>query len=290
MTSPALAAAARAADRKADQRPVRALGGLLPFIRPYRGRIALAGLFLVLAAVTTLLFPVALKTLIDQGLVAADPGQRVMALRSHFVELFAVGAALGLFSAARFYMVTWLGERITADLRNAVYAHVVQQSPEFFESTQTGEVLSRLTTDTTLVQDGGGQFAEHGPAQHRDGHRRGDHARHHQPLGDGPGDGHPGAGGAAQPVLRPPRAQAQPRQPGPCGRQQRHCRRGAERHSGGAELRAGRARGCALRRQHRKCLRHGAQAHARARHAGGLHHHRHLRRAAVGACTRARRP
>ncbi|MBL8332708.1 MAG: ATP-binding cassette domain-containing protein, partial [Rubrivivax sp.] len=87
-----------------------------------------------------------------QGLVAADPGERVMALRDHFLALFGVGAALGLFSAARFYMVTWLGERITADLRNAVYAHVVQQSPEFFESTQTGEVLSRLTTDTTLVQ------------------------------------------------------------------------------------------------------------------------------------------
>jgi ATP-binding cassette subfamily B protein len=63
-----------------------------------------------------------------------------------------VGAALGLFSALRFYMVTWLGERITADLRDAVYAHVVRQSPEFFETTQTGEVLSRLTTDTTLVQ------------------------------------------------------------------------------------------------------------------------------------------
>jgi len=63
-----------------------------------------------------------------------------------------VGAALGVFSAARFYMVSWLGERITADLRDAVYAHVVRQSPEFFESTQTGEVVSRLTTDTTLVQ------------------------------------------------------------------------------------------------------------------------------------------
>jgi ABC-type multidrug transport system fused ATPase/permease subunit len=75
-----------------------------------------------------------------------------MALREHFLTLFAVGAALGVFSAARFYMVTWLGERITADLRNAVYAHVVAQSPEFFETTQTGEVLSRLTTDTTLVQ------------------------------------------------------------------------------------------------------------------------------------------
>ena len=131
---------------------MRALGGLLPFIRPYRGRIALAALFLVLAAVTTLLFPMALKALIDNGLVASDPGQRVMGLRTHFLELFAVGAALGVFSAARFYMVSWLGERITADLRNAVYAHVVRQSPEFFESTQTGEVLSRLTTDTTLVQ------------------------------------------------------------------------------------------------------------------------------------------
>jgi ATP-binding cassette, subfamily B, bacterial len=133
-------------------RKVRSLSGLLPFLRPYRGRIAIALVFLVLAAVSTLVFPVALKSLIDQGLIAADPGARVMALREHFFVLFLVGAALGLFSAARFYMVSWIGERVTADLRNAVYAHVVQQSPEFFESTQTGEVLSRLTTDTTLVQ------------------------------------------------------------------------------------------------------------------------------------------
>jgi ATP-binding cassette subfamily B protein len=63
-----------------------------------------------------------------------------------------VAAALGLFSAGRFYMVSWLGERVTADLRNAVYSHVLKQSPEFFETTQTGEVLSRLTGDTTLVQ------------------------------------------------------------------------------------------------------------------------------------------
>ena len=130
----------------------RSLSGLGPFIRPYRTQVALAGVFLVAAAVSTLLFPVALKLLIDQGLVAADPGQRVMALREHFLELFGVAAALGFFSAARFYVVSWLGERITADLRNAVYAHVLRQSPEFFESTRTGEVLSRLTTDTTLVQ------------------------------------------------------------------------------------------------------------------------------------------
>jgi len=116
----------------------------------------LAALFLVMAAVTTLVFPLALRSLIDGGLVGgeamADPGQRVMSLRNHFVDLFAVAVALGLFSAARFYMVSWLGERVTADLRNAVYAHVLRQSPEFFETTQTGEVLSRLTVDTTLVQ------------------------------------------------------------------------------------------------------------------------------------------
>ena len=130
----------------------RALSGLLPFLRPYYGRIAVAFLFLVLAAAATLVFPVALRSLIDGGLSQADKGAQVMALREHFFALFGVAVALGLFSAARFYMVSWLGERVTADLRNAVYAHVLQQSPEFFETTQTGEVLSRLTTDTTLVQ------------------------------------------------------------------------------------------------------------------------------------------
>jgi ATP-binding cassette subfamily B protein len=128
------------------------LSGLWPFLRPYRGRIALALLFLVLAALATLAFPVALRYLIDGGLVQAGKGAQVMALREHFVALFAVAVALGLFSAARFYMVSWLGERVTADLRNAVYGHVLLQSPEFFETTQTGEVLSRLSADTTLVQ------------------------------------------------------------------------------------------------------------------------------------------
>jgi len=130
----------------------RSLSGILPFVLPYRGRIALAALFLVLAAAAMLLFPVALRGLIDGGLSPADKGRQLLGLRSHFLELFGVAVALGLFSAGRFYMVSWLGERVTADLRNAVYAHVLEQSPEFFETTQTGEVLSRLTTDTTLVQ------------------------------------------------------------------------------------------------------------------------------------------
>ena len=129
-----------------------ALRALAPFLRPYRGRIVLAFLFLILAALTTLLLPLALRNLIDQGFLPADPGERVMALRGHFMALGAVGVALGAFSALRYYCVTWLGERVAADLKSAVYAHVLRQSPQFFETTQTGEVLSRLTADTTLIQ------------------------------------------------------------------------------------------------------------------------------------------
>ena len=130
----------------------KSLSGLLPFLKPYRARIGLALVFLVLAATATLAFPVALRMLIDGGLVRADKGDQMMAMREHFAALFGVATALGVFSALRFYMVSWLGERVTSDIREAVYAHVLQQSPEFFETTQTGEVLSRLSADTTLVQ------------------------------------------------------------------------------------------------------------------------------------------
>jgi ATP-binding cassette subfamily B protein len=133
-------------------RNMRPLAGLAPFVWPYRWRIGAALLFLVCAAVATLVVPMALRGLVDTGLAPSDPGARVMALREHFLALFGVGVALGVFSAARFYTVSWLGERITADLRSAVYAHVIRQSPAFFETTASGEVLSRLTTDTTLVQ------------------------------------------------------------------------------------------------------------------------------------------
>jgi ATP-binding cassette subfamily B protein len=138
-------------ERAKAQNP-KSLSGLMPFLRPYRGRIILALILLVLAAAATLAFPIALRSLIDGGLIQTDKGAQVMALRTHFAELFAVAFALGMFSAGRFYMVSWLGERVTADLRNAVYSHVLHQSPEFFETTQTGEVLSRLSADTTLVQ------------------------------------------------------------------------------------------------------------------------------------------
>ena len=138
-------------DRPAAQNP-QSLSGLLPYLKPYRWQIGLALVLLVLAAATTLLFPWAIRHLIDTGLAPADRSAQVMAMRGNFLVLFGVAVALGIFSAGRFYTVSWLGERVTADLRNAVYRHVLQQSPEFFETTSTGEVTSRLIADTTLVQ------------------------------------------------------------------------------------------------------------------------------------------
>ncbi len=133
-------------------RPLRAL---LPFVGRYKPQIALALLFLLLAAASTLALPYAVKLLVDGGLAlpAAEAGARLAAIRNHFVGLFGVAVALGVFTAARFYMVTWIGERVTTDLRQAVYSHVLQQSPQFFETLKTGEVLSRLTTDTTVIQN-----------------------------------------------------------------------------------------------------------------------------------------
>ncbi|MCX8005962.1 MAG: ABC transporter transmembrane domain-containing protein, partial [Burkholderiaceae bacterium] len=136
-------------------RSVRPLAALAPFLRPYRRQILLALVFLLAAAAATLAAPFAVKLLVDRGLAA--PGalaleQRLLLVREYFALLFAVAVALGIFTAARFFMVTWIGERVTADLRQAVYAHVLTQSPQFFETLKTGEVLSRLTTDTTVIQ------------------------------------------------------------------------------------------------------------------------------------------
>ena len=104
MASPALPAASP-----------QSLTGLAPFLKPYRGRIALATLFLLLASGAMLAFPVALRETIDGGIAAAR-GESLVALKDHFVALFGVAVVLGLFSAGRYYMVSWLGERVTAGL------------------------------------------------------------------------------------------------------------------------------------------------------------------------------
>jgi ATP-binding cassette subfamily B protein len=129
-----------------------ALRGLLPFLKPYRRQFLLAGIALLVAAGATLAIPYAFKQMIDHGFGAQASGQGIRNVNATFLALFGVASVLAVATAARFYMVSWLGERVTADIRSAVYRHVVGQSPEFFETTQTGEVLSRLTTDTTLIQ------------------------------------------------------------------------------------------------------------------------------------------
>ena len=137
-------------------RRLRPLRGLLPFIAPYKRQVALALVFLVLAAGSTLAVPYAVRLLVDHGLAlpgAGDLGEKLVAIRGRFGLLFLVSVALGVFTAGRFFMVTWIGERVTADLRQAVYSHVLTQSPQFFETLKTGEVLSRLTTDTTVIQN-----------------------------------------------------------------------------------------------------------------------------------------
>jgi ATP-binding cassette subfamily B protein len=125
--------------------PLKSLG---PFIRPYRGRLHVALTALLLAAAAQLSLPIALRYLIDRGLLAEDAGT----IDRYFIAMFGVAVLFGVFSALRFYLVTWLGERVVADVRNAVYSHVIRLDPAFFEVTKTGEVLSRLTTDTTLIQ------------------------------------------------------------------------------------------------------------------------------------------
>ncbi|WP_151445708.1 ABC transporter transmembrane domain-containing protein [Lacisediminimonas profundi] len=135
-------------------RPKAALGtlaGLLPFLRPYRRQFVLAGIALLLAAAATLSIPVAFRQMIDLGF--GDAARRNAGhIDLYFIALFGLAALLAIATAARFYMVSWLGERVTADIRSAVYGHVITQSPVYFETTQTGEVLSRLTADTTLIQ------------------------------------------------------------------------------------------------------------------------------------------
>ena len=128
------------------------LKGLIPFMAPYRRQFILAGIALLFAAGATLAIPAAFKQMIDLGFGASATARGIENVNATFLALFGVAAVLAVATAARFYMVSWLGERVTADIRSAVYRHVVRQSPEFFETTRTGEVLSRLTTDTTLIQ------------------------------------------------------------------------------------------------------------------------------------------
>lgn len=126
-------------------KPLRAL---LPFLRPYRTTLLAAMVALLTASGAMLVLPIALRHVIDNGFIA----QNLETVNRYFLWFLVVAIVFSLFAALRYYLVTWLGERVVADIRNAVYVRVIRMDPAFFEVTRTGEVLSRLTTDTTLVQ------------------------------------------------------------------------------------------------------------------------------------------
>ena len=138
---------------------ISSLASLWPFLLPYRAKVLLAFILLCLGSATLLLVPLAFRDLIDFGFVTKPASATShkgligsLSLNGHFLVMMALAAFWALMIAWRYYTVSWVGERVTADLRSAVYARVMTQSPQFFETTQTGEVLSRLTGDTTLIQ------------------------------------------------------------------------------------------------------------------------------------------
>ncbi|HEX3652291.1 MAG TPA: ABC transporter transmembrane domain-containing protein [Rhizomicrobium sp.] len=139
---------ARVAAGRGKSRSLRPLRTLAPFLSPYRLSIAIAAFALICSSTASLLVPPAVRTMIDHGFNRAMAAQ----IDRYFVPLIAIAGALAVFTAIRFYFVSWLGERVIADIRKAVFDHVIGLTPEFFEITRTGEVLSRLTADTTLIQ------------------------------------------------------------------------------------------------------------------------------------------
>ncbi|HYS46114.1 MAG TPA: ABC transporter transmembrane domain-containing protein, partial [Rhizomicrobium sp.] len=127
---------------------LRPLLALAPYVARYRGRAFLALIALTIAAITTLLVPVAVRRMIDFGF---SP-EGIAMINSYFSVMIAVVAVLAGASAARFYLVMTIGERIVADLRRDVFAHLISLSPALFDSARSGELISRLTADTTQIK------------------------------------------------------------------------------------------------------------------------------------------
>jgi len=136
-------------ERRSRLRPLLALS---PYIARYRGRAILALIALTVAALTTLLVPVAVRRMIDFGFTPKG----IALINSYFSVMIAVVGVLALASASRYYLVMTIGERIVADLRRDVFAHLMSLSPSFFDSARSGELISRLTADTTQIKSAAG--------------------------------------------------------------------------------------------------------------------------------------
>jgi ATP-binding cassette subfamily B protein len=138
-----------------SKRSVRPLALILPYLGRYKGHVAAALVALVIASSAMLVLPVAVRRMIDHGFSVADAGT----IDRYFFAMIAVAAVLALASAARFYLVTWLGERVVADVRSDVFAHVMGLSAAFFDKAMSGEIVSRLSADTTQIKSAVGASA-----------------------------------------------------------------------------------------------------------------------------------
>jgi ATP-binding cassette subfamily B protein len=142
------AAVEHEAQRRAPAKGVGPLRAILPFLRPYPWMVLGAAIALIASTTFTLVMPVAVRGMIDNGFSM----ENAEGVGGYFLFLILVAILLGVATGVRFFFVTVLGERVVADLRKAVYDHITGLSPAFYETTRTGEILSRLTTDTTLIQ------------------------------------------------------------------------------------------------------------------------------------------
>ncbi len=138
------------ADEEPKKRAVslRPLLALKPYVMRHPGTLAAAGVALVVSATATLAIPLAVRRVIDLGFGSRDG----LFVDRYFAMLIVIGLVLAVASAARFYYVNWLGERVVADLRSDVFRHIAGLGPAFFEKTHSGEVMSRLTADTTQIK------------------------------------------------------------------------------------------------------------------------------------------
>lgn len=136
------------ARRRPGTRRLRPLRGLMPFVAPYKGVVVAAFLALVASTAVMLVIPLTVRMMIDEGF----SDENAAMVDDYFLILIGVALLMGVTSSLRFFLVSWIGERVVADLRSAVFDHVIDQSPIFFEKNHTGEIQSRLTTDTTLIK------------------------------------------------------------------------------------------------------------------------------------------
>lgn len=137
------------------RRSVKPLSGLLPYLKRYKRIVGAALFFLALAAIATLALPLAVRRMVDHGFNGADAGL----INNYFIMLMVIAAVLALSSAMRYYFVMLLGERVVTDLRNDVFAHVMTLSPQFYDKSQSGEIVSRLTNDAAQIRSAAGATA-----------------------------------------------------------------------------------------------------------------------------------